>query len=258
MHPFKANSEQDEYPRSASGTQRPASADYSTGLQHAPLGYSTLEFDVRGQKTAPDLTPTLDGQAQAPQAPHKPWWRRYWILLLIATILIAAAIVGGSVGGTLATRSSTPAQSSTASSTLPHSSSSRTLATATPTATPSPSDIPQHAVYFADLTYPGINKISVAFLDDDSADKGCRYGVNDRGAGEDCSNVMLLPDGFEYVLSGCPVQLWVGWRNPQSGSTGFKKLGDCERWPEDQLWRCPDGVVTAKWYCKNGNGTKTG
>lgn len=86
---------------------------------------------------------------------------------------------------------------------------------------------------------------------------GCRYGINERETEKVCGNVMLLSDGFEYVLFGCPdpgqeaTGLWVGWRNPQAQGEEFNKLGECQRVPE-RSWTCEDGVAGEKWVCGGG------
>ncbi|KAM0244029.1 hypothetical protein ACHAP5_006693 [Fusarium lateritium] len=79
--------------------------------------FSTLEVNLRGEYSTLEVKPAK---------PHDPfssitapkenvtepslsdtrdhWWKRYWLIILVASILVTGGVIGGAVGGTMASR----------------------------------------------------------------------------------------------------------------------------------------------------------
>lgn len=81
----------------------------------ADPGFSTLEVDHRGPHSTLEVkpgegiepsnsVPTTQKQSEGPSPPvvTKPWWKRYWLAIVVISILMTGSIIGGAVGGTLA------------------------------------------------------------------------------------------------------------------------------------------------------------
>ena len=80
-------------------------------------GFSALEVDHRGPHSTlevkpgegiepSDSVPTTQKHPENPSEPvfEKPWWKRYWLAIVVVSILVTGGIIGGAVGGTLASK----------------------------------------------------------------------------------------------------------------------------------------------------------
>ncbi|KAF4995612.1 hypothetical protein FGRMN_5003 [Fusarium graminum] len=151
--------------------------DFSTLEVNLRGEYSTLEVPPVEIKDPSNLVAVPEGRLpEPPQSENKdPWWRRYWIFIIVVSILITGGIIGAAVGATLASQkhsdekdeieesaiaSSHEPTSTILSKELPvtSSESSTTAPTATtrtttpwpstiPTATPGPSDEPDYPIW---------------------------------------------------------------------------------------------------------------
>ncbi|CEI63309.1 unnamed protein product [Fusarium venenatum] len=81
-------------------------------------GFSTLEVNHRGEFStlqvkpaegiepfnAPASTSQKYSEELSRHETKKPWWRRYWLVIIVFTLLVSGGIIGGAVGGTLASK----------------------------------------------------------------------------------------------------------------------------------------------------------
>jgi len=80
-------------------------------------GFSTLEVDHRGPHSTLEVkpgegiepsssVPTTQKHSEDPSEPavRSPWWKRYWVAIVVVSILVTGGIIGGAVGGTLASK----------------------------------------------------------------------------------------------------------------------------------------------------------
>ncbi|KAL6913686.1 hypothetical protein FSHL1_011363 [Fusarium sambucinum] len=90
--------------------------------------FSTLEVDIRGPHSTLEVDPRqypadlevkpadlkspsdLAGEEQQPSdtGPTRsytdPWYKRYWLAILVLSIIVTGGIIGGAIGGTLASK----------------------------------------------------------------------------------------------------------------------------------------------------------
>ncbi|RFN53028.1 hypothetical protein FIE12Z_2706 [Fusarium flagelliforme] len=196
-------------------------------------GFSTLEVDHRGPHSTLEVkpgdgiepsnsVPITQKQFEEPLQPvvTKPWWKRYWLAIVVVSILVTGGKVGGAVGGTLASKkepdqsanSEEPAKTSSSEPTSATSSKSLTTPTTSttisyptvkPTATPDADDEPDDPIWVGRSEEKG-QKFHIAFALDGTKNASCNYGVIPFPESENpCSHSVLLPDGLLYSWEGC-------------------------------------------------------
>ena len=207
-----------------------------------PYSYYNANPYIEAGKTEP--ASTVD---PLPPQTKIPWWRRYWILLLVAAIVIAGAL-GGGLGGGLASRNNkkestksgsdsygsnewgyTTTCSTTTSTATSTSTSTSTSTAATSTATPG-AHIYMGAVNISDVEW------QIGFL----PDQPCRYTKIVKTGTIPCERPFTLCDTVTYTWHGCGLDTWVTWGNDTD-------LGNCGLAPK--TWTCGDSVVKGTWLC---------
>ncbi|RBR04187.1 uncharacterized protein FIESC28_11610 [Fusarium coffeatum] len=248
-------------------------------------GFSTLEVDHRGPHSTLEVkpgegiepfnsVPTTQKQSEEPLplVVTKPWWKRYWLAIVVISILVTGGIIGGAVGGTLATKkepndtgnseeaittsssepkSTTSSESSTTPSPTTLTSTTISYPTVKPTATPDADAEPDDPIWVGTSEEKG-QKFHIAFALDGTKNASCNYGVIPFPESQNpCSHSVLLPDGFLYSWEGCGGGTWMMWKNPESDDPGYHKLheGNCEWKPT--TFDCGKVVIKASWLCGN-------
>ena len=198
------------------------------------FSYYNVTPYIEGGKTEP--TSAVD---TVPPEPRLPWWRRYWIFLLVAAIVIAGGL-GGGLGGGLASRNNNKSEGASSSDTASSSSTSGTP-TPSPTASSSTGTAPYSTPTPGSKIYMGAVNISsvewqIGFL----PDQPCRYTKIVKTGVIPCERPFSLCDSNTYTWHGCGENTWVTWGDDVD-------LGNCVL--NSKTWTCGDTVVKGTWLC---------
>lgn len=208
-----------------------------------PYSYYNVNPYIEAGKT--ELAATVDS---LPSQPKLPWWRRYWIFLLVAAIVIAGAL-GGGLGGGLTARNNgkesaksggdsygsngwTYTTTCSTTTSTPTSTTSSTTTSTTAASTPTTgTHIYMGAVNISDAEW------QIGFL----PDQPCRYTkIIKTDDGVPCERPFELCDNVTYTWHGCGTDTWVTWGRGTN-------LGDCGLAPK--TWTCGESVVRGTWLC---------
>ncbi|KAJ4138660.1 hypothetical protein NW768_002512 [Fusarium equiseti] len=249
-------------------------------------GFSTLEVDHRGPHSTLEVkpgegiepsnsVPITQKHFEEPSHPvvKNPWWKRYWLAILVVSILVTGGIIGGAVGGTLSskkepdetgnseeaatTSSEPPSTTSSGSSTTSTATTTTTTSTSIsyptvkPTATPDADDEPEDPIWVGTSEEKG-QKFHIAFALDGTKNASCNYGVIPIPEPENpCSHSVLLYDGFQYSWEGCGGGTWMTWKNPASDDPGYHKLHEGNSELKPTIFDCGKVLIRASWLCGN-------
>ncbi|KAG8673773.1 hypothetical protein FPOAC1_007092 [Fusarium poae] len=177
--------------------------------------FSTLEVSRRGDFSTLEVKPTegiepSNAPASTSQNPPEqlshyktknPWWRRYWLLIVVVSLL--ESNVTHNVEENSTTYESTITTPSLGSSTTSATSTTTSYPTVKPTATPDPTDVPDDPIWIGTSEEDG-EKYHIGFALDGTKNASCNYGVIPVPEPDNpCSHPFLLPNGFQYSWEGC-------------------------------------------------------
>ncbi|KAM0240251.1 hypothetical protein ACHAPO_002147 [Fusarium lateritium] len=254
--------------------------------------FSTLEVDIRGPHSTLEVDPRqypadlevkpadlkspsdLAGEEQQPSdtGPTRsytdPWYKRYWLAILVLSIIVTGGIIGGAIGGTLASKkdsksdnnigevttsssievtTTTQSQTATTITTTEPTVTTTERSTIKPTSTPSPDEAPRFPIYIGGAEN-GDDRFRIAFVMDQTRAPWCSYQTLPDSSNP-CGRPFILSDGFEYIWNGCGGDTWATWRNPSDNESEYKVLltESCAWKPE--TFKCGNVLVKPEWLC---------
>ncbi|KAL6915470.1 hypothetical protein FSST1_006965 [Fusarium sambucinum] len=233
----------------------------------AEPGYSTLEVNHRGEFSTlqvkpaegiePFNAPASTSQKHPEELPqyetNKPWWRRYWLVIVVLTLLETNGKDNVAENATTSSHDSTSTtpKPSRASTTTSATSTTTSYPTVKPTATPGPTDVPGDPIWIGTSEEDG-EKYHIGFALDGTKNAACNYGIIPVPEPDNpCSHPFLLPNGFQYSWEGCGGPTWMTWKNPSSDDPEYHTLhkGNCEDKPKS--FDCKGVFISVRYLCGN-------